>query len=339
MEALLSRTLPQKVLVTGATGFLGAHVCRAFVGRGIPVRALVRQPGSPTPPGVERCPVPALDDVAELRSALAGVEAVVHLAAHVHHRSIPADESAEAAMFRTVNVEGTRNLLDASVAAGVRDFLLVSSVKAVGELSAEPWTEDTPPAPADAYGVTKLEAERLAREAAVRHHLHTPVLRLPLVYGPGMKGNALHLFDAVARGTPLPFGAVRNRRSLLYVGNLIAAIFATLESEAGNDTFFVSDLDDLSTPELIRAIARALGRPARLVAVPVGLLRLAARAGDLLSRVVSFPLTSASLDRLAGSLTVDCSRLMKQTGYRPSHSVADGLQVTAEWHRARRGAI
>jgi nucleoside-diphosphate-sugar epimerase len=327
------------VLVTGATGFLGGHLCRALVERDIPVRALVRQPGSPTPAEVERCPVRGLDDIAALGSALNGVEAVVHLAAHVHQGSIPADGSAEAAIFRTVNVDGTRNLLDASVAAGVRDFLFVSTVKAVGEGSAERWTEDTPPAPADAYGVTKLEAERLVREAAVRHHLHTPVLRLPLVYGPGMKGNALRLFETVARGRPLPLGAVRNRRSLLYVGNLIAAIFATLESEGGNDTFFVSDLDDLSTPELIRAIARALGRPARLVAVPVGLLRLAARAGDLLSRVVPFPLTSASLDRLAGSLAVDCSRLMKQTVYRPSHSVADGLQVTAEWYRARTQTI
>jgi nucleoside-diphosphate-sugar epimerase len=323
------------VLVTGATGFLGGHVCQAFADRGIAVRALVRRPSRLTPAGIEPWPVRGLDDVAGLRTALAGVEGVVHLAAHVHQGSIPADGSAAAAAFRAVNVEGTRTLLDATIAAGVRDFVFASSVKVVGEGSDAPWTEETPPAPADAYGVTKLEAERLVRDQAVGHRLHAPVLRLPLVYGPGMRANALRLFNAVARGTPLPLGAVHNRRSLLFVGNLVAAIVTTLQSEGGSDTFFVSDAEDVSTPELVRAIARALGRPARLVPVPIGLLRAAARAGDRLAGIVPFPLTSAALDRLVGSLAVDSSKLARRTGYRPPYSLSEGLRITAEWYRSQ----
>ncbi len=331
----MSRALPRSVLVTGATGFLGTHVCRAFADRGIPVRALIRRPGSPVPVGTEPWPVRGLDDAPALARALAGIEAVVHLAAHVHQRSIPADGSPAAAAFRSVNVDGTRALLDATIAAGVRDFVFASSVKVVGEDSGAPWTEDTPPAPADAYGATKLEAERLVRERAAAHRLHAPVLRLPLVYGPGMKANALRLFDAVARGMPLPLGAVRNRRSFLFTGNLVAALLAVLESEGGSDTFFVSDGADLSTPDLLREIGRALGRPARLLPLPMGALRAAGRLGDAMARVVRTPLTTAAIDRLIGSLAVDSSRLTRVTGYRPPHTVRDGLRLTAEWYLSR----
>jgi nucleoside-diphosphate-sugar epimerase len=330
----MTRLLPRSVLVTGATGFLGGHVCQAFVDRGAAVYALVRRPGL-TPAGVEPRLVHGLDDVAGLRAALAGVEAVVHLAAQVHQGSIPLDGSAAAARFREVNVEGTRTLLDAAIASGVRDFVFASSVKVMGEGSDASWTEEAPPAPADAYGVTKLEAERLVRSQAAAHRLHAPILRLPLVYGPGMKANALRLFDAVARGMPLPLGAVYNRRSLLFVGNLVAAIVATLESEGGGDTFFVGDAEDVSTPDLVRAIGQALGRPARLVAVPIGLLRAAARTGDLLDRIIPFPFTSAALDRLIGSLAVDSSKLARSTGYRPPYSLSEGLRLTAEWYRSQ----
>jgi UDP-glucose 4-epimerase len=325
------------VLVTGATGFLGRHVCGAFAERGIPVRALTRRPMDGTPPGIEPWPAGGLDDVPALRRAVAGVEAVIHLAAHVHHQSTPADSSPAAEAFWAVNVEGTRALLDAAIAAGVRDFVLASSVKAVGEHNDAPWTEETPAAPADAYGVTKLEAERLVRDRAGHHPLHAPILRLPLVYGPGMKANALQLFDAVSRGVPLPIGSVRNRRSFLFTGNLVAAIMATLESEAGSDTFFVSDGEDLSTAEFASEIGRALGRRARLIPVPVRALRAAALVGDLVARVAPTPLTSAAVGRLAGSLTVDSSKLERLTGFRPRYSVRDGLRITAEWYRRRGG--
>jgi UDP-N-acetyl-alpha-D-quinovosamine dehydrogenase len=331
MEALVTRALPGSVLVTGASGFLGGHVCAAFLSRGAAVRALVRQPGR-APAGTEPWVAGGLEDAAGLRRALASVTAVVHLAAHVHQPRSASDESAS----RAVNVEGTRLLLEAALAAGVRDFVFASTVKVMGEASNKTWTERTPPAPVDPYGTTKLEAERLVRDLAERHGLHAPILRLPLVYGPHMRANALRLFELVDRGVPLPLAAVDNRRSLLYVGNFIAGLSATLEHDAGNDLFFLSDGAPIATPDLIRAIARALGRPARLVPVPVGLMRVAARLGDRMARVVpAVPFTSATLDRVVGSLAVDSSKLSTAVGFHPPYTLDQGLAATAAWYRTR----
>jgi len=288
---------------------------------------------------VEPWTVRGLDDTPALRAAVSGVEGIVHLAAHVHERSVPADGTPEAERFRKVNVKGTRALLDAAATAGVRDLVFVSSVKVMGENSDTPLTEDVAPAPADAYGITKLEAERIVREMAGQGGLHAPVLRLPLVYGPGMKANALRLFDAVARHLPLPLGAVRNRRSFLFTGNLVAAVLATLESEAGNDIFLVSDAEDLSTPEFIREIGRALGTRPRLLPVPPAVLRAAGRLGDMVAGLLPIPLTTAVVDRLVGSLPVDSAKLIRLTGYRPPFRVTEGLRVTAEWYSGVRGGV
>jgi UDP-glucose 4-epimerase len=318
------------VLVTGATGFLGGHVCAALAARGVAVRGLIRRQDAPLPAVAIPVQARGLDDVEAIREAVRGVEGVVHLAARVHRHSEPDDEAA-----RAVNVEGTRRLMEEAIAAGVRDFVFSSSVKAVGERASSPWNESTPPAPVDPYGRTKLEAEGIVRELATRHGIHAPVLRLPLVYGPDMKGNALRLFRLVDREWPLPLGLVRNRRSLLFTGNLVAALLATLETAAGNDTFFVSDAESPSTPELVTAIARALERRPRLVPVPVGLLRAAGRAGDLVARALPFPLTSEAVGRLTESLVVDSSHLSRSTRYAPPYSMAQGLEIAAEWYGRR----
>jgi nucleoside-diphosphate-sugar epimerase len=331
MEAVVTRPLPATVLVTGANGFLGRHVCEALVARRIAVRGLVRQAGTCLPAGTVAATARGLDDLAAIRAALQGVDGVIHLAARVHQHATPDATPA----FRAVNVAGTRTLLGEAISAGVRDFVFFSSVKAVGEGSETPWTESTPPAPADAYGATKLEAEAVVRSLADREGVHAPILRLPLVYGPEMKANALRLFQLVDRGVPLPLGSVRNRRSLLFTGNLMVALFASLESPAGSDTFFVSDAEDLSTPALVALIARSLGRQARLVPFPVGLLRMAGRAGDVVARARPFPITTAAIDRLVGSLAIDSSKLTRLTGYSPPYSVAQGLRITAEWYLDR----
>lgn len=318
------------VLVTGAGGFVGAPVCALLARSGWRVRGLTR--GSPLPAGVEPALASGLDDAAGIARAVEGVDAVVHLAARVHvMRDSAADPLAE---FRRVNVDGARAVLEAAAAAGARSFVLASSVKAVGEHSTTPWTEDTPPAPPDPYGVSKLEAERMALDAGPRLGMRVAVLRFPLVYGPGVKANMLRLFDLVARGRPIPLGGVQNRRSLLYVGNAAAAVQAVLERGA-EGTFFVSDGAAVSTPELVRAIGRALGREPRLLPLPQTLLRAAARVGDVVARAVPFPLTSAAVARLLGSLEVDASRLTAATGFVPPYSLDEGLAETARWYLDR----
>jgi nucleoside-diphosphate-sugar epimerase len=330
---VVSRDQGGRVLVTGATGFLGRHLVEALVGRGLEVRALVRRTGGRLP-GIEREVVAALNDPPALRQALDGVATVIHLAAYVHQ---PGKAHADEAAHRAVNLDGTVALLEAAVASGVRGFVFASTVKAVGETSEGLWSETTPPRPVDPYGRSKLAAEQAVRAMASRHGLHAPILRLPLVYGPRMKANALTLFDLVDRGIPLPLGRVENRRSLVYVGNFVAAVQAVLEREAGNDLFFVSDGPAVSTPELIRAIARALERPARLVPVPVALMRAAGHLGDQLARVAPWRLTSVNLERMIGSLAVDSSKLAGVAGP-PPFTMAAGLAETAQWYRARSAA-
>jgi nucleoside-diphosphate-sugar epimerase len=324
------------VLVTGATGFLGGHVCGTLLQRGVVVRGAVWSDGLALVPGVQPVALRDLDDRESLRRALVGVDTVVHLAARVHvMNDAAADPLRE---FRRVNVEGTGTVLEEAIAAGVTRFAFVSSVKAVGEASVVPWTEVTPPVPVDPYGISKLEAEQLVRQLATAHGVHAPILRLPLCYGPGMKGNMLRLFALVDRGVPLPLGGVSNRRSLVYVGNVADALVAVLDTpQAAAETFFVSDGQDLSTPDLVRAIARALGRPARLIPVPPLLFQLAGRFGDFASGYLPFPVSSAAVDRLLGSLVVDSSKLTRVTGFRPTHRVEDGLRATADWFRSERG--
>lgn len=316
-------------LVTGATGFLGRHVARDLMAHGWRVRGLARPGSGALEPGVEPAPAAGLDDRDALRRACAGVDAVVHLAARVHvMRETSADPLGD---FRRVNVEGTRAVAEAAADQAVRAVVLASSVKAVGESSGGGcWTEAVSPAPQDPYGVSKLEAERVLREVAEARGLHAPVLRLPLVYGPGVKGNFIRMFRLVDRGVPLPLGSVRNRRSLAFAGNVAAAVRAVIAAPAAaRETFFVSDGFDFSTPELVRAIARALGRPARLVPVPEGAFRLAGRLGDRLGA----PLTTAAVDRLLGSLCVDTGHLRAVTGWAPAVTPAQGLAEVAAWYR------
>jgi nucleoside-diphosphate-sugar epimerase len=341
MEAPLTDRGPgplsgRTILVTGSTGFIGNTLCRALTGAGASVRGTVRAPGGAVAAGVEQVLLPDLVDRPSLKRAVAGADAVVHLAARVHvMRERARDLLAE---HRRINVGGTAALLEAAAEAGVRSFVFTSTVKVVGEANTAPWTESEPTAPGDPYSRSKLEAETLVREWSVRYGLHAPILRLPLVYGPGVKGNMLRLLDWVSRGVPLPFGRVANRRSLVYVGNLAAAVEAVLVAPgAARETFFVSDQDDLSTAGLVRLIGEALGRRARLLPVPPAALRLAGRAGDLVARFRPFPLTSAEIARLLDSLAVDSSKLSRLTGYRPPYGVAQGLRATAAWYLASRG--
>jgi nucleoside-diphosphate-sugar epimerase len=326
-------------VVTGANGFVGRRLVAELLDAGVEVRAMVRAPyAGLARPGLSVVHVADLSDAAGIRRALEGVDAVVHLAARVHvMREVEPDPLLA---FRRVNVEGSRVLLEEAIRAGARSFVYVSSVKAMGEESASPFTEFTPPVPVDPYGISKLEAELIVRERAAETGIHAPILRLPLVYGPGVGGNMLRLFQLVDRGLPLPLGGIRNRRSMAFVGNVAAALRALLaRPEPGSETYLVSDFEDLSTPELIRRIAASLGRPARLVPVPESWFRFVGRVGDLASRVAPVPLSSAAVHRLLGSLVVDPGKIQRTHGFRPPYTVAEGLRETGRWyleHAARR---
>jgi nucleoside-diphosphate-sugar epimerase len=322
---------PRRVLITGIDGFIGGHLARALLDAGVQVRGLSRRVRAEERlDGIEIVVASGLDDHEALRRAVQGVDAIVHLAGRVHvMRDTVTDALGE---FRRVNVDGTRALAEAARNANVEKFVLVSSVKAIGEGADRPWTEETPPRPKDPYGISKLEAEKVLQALAASSDMAAIVLRFPLVYGPGMKANMLRLFRLVAAGVPLPFKGIANRRSLLFSGNAVSAIEVAIRSEAANfKSFLVSDGQDVSTPELIQKIAMALGKPVRLFRIPEGAFRLVGRAGDLISPAVRAPISEATIDRLFGSLAVDSSEIRRSLSFSPPYTVEAGLAITARW--------
>lgn len=313
------------IAVTGATGFIGYHLCRELARRGFAVRAIVRRADAAN---TSTFAIGALQDASDatLDEALAGVQALVHLAGRAHVLDERAGDP-EAA-YDQANREATDRLAAAAARAGVARFVLASSVKVNGEASApgHAFRPDDVPAPLDAYGRSKLAAERALVARAAGTSTVALVLRLPLVYGPRVRGNFLRLLDAVGAEQRLPVGAIDNRRSLAYVGNVVDAIATVLAGPSlPQGVHFVADRECVSTPELVRALAQAMGERPRLVAVPVSWLRLAAR---VLGR-------TAEIERLTGSLEVDPSAFMAATGWTPLFTLAQGLAATAAWWRAR----
>lgn len=319
-----------KVLVTGATGFTGRALVPALLAAGWDVRATGRNAGNRP-----RCDSPSLKfipaDLAtfnEWSALVEGMDAVVHLAARAH---VMRDESADPlAAFRSANVVPTTRLAQAAARAGVGQFLFISSIKVNGEGKGDsPYSEADPPQPEDAYGVSKLEAERALRLQSADHGLSATILRPPLIYGPGVKGNFRRLLLLVKRGVPLPFAKAHNRRSLLFVGNFCSAVLAALKQPArGERVYLLSDGEDVSVAELIARIARALGRPARLFPFPVSALRAGASAFGL----------EGELRRLTGSLLVDSSRARNELQWSAPYSLNDGLAATAAWVLAEAAA-
>jgi len=309
------------LLVTGASGFVGNRVCADAVQRDIQVRGAVRREDAVLPPGVERAVVKDMSVSVDWQRALIGVTSVIHLAARVHVMNECSPKAL--AEFRAVNVEGTRGLVRAAVAQGVERFVYVSSVKAHGEGGPEPYRPDDPLQPVDDYARSKAEAEAVVLNEG--GSITCAVVRPPLVYGPGVGGNFLRLlrWTDVAARWPLPLGRIRNRRSLLFVGNLSDVLLhlATSPMQSGiSGAWLVSDGEDLSTPELVERLGRAAGRPVRLVPCPEAVLRGVARLAG----------KAAEADRLLGSLTVD-STALRATGWTPPHSIDEGLRSTMAW--------
>ncbi len=302
-----------RVLVTGATGFVGRPLCVRLTAAGHAVTSAVRR--SSGLPG--EVVVGDIGSSTDWRQALANCDAVVHLAARVHMMQESARDPLT--LYRETNTEATLNLARQAAQAGVRRFVFISTIKVNGEGRDTPYMETDVPAPEGAYAISKWEAEQGLHRIAQETGLEVVILRPPLVYGPGVKANFLRLLRTVERGWPLPLGAIHNRRSLLYLGNFVDAIRLCVEHPAAaGQTFLLDDGEAVSTPELIRALGRAMGRPARLLAVPVGMLEL---AGTLLGK-------RAAVARLTGSLWIDGSAIRSRLGWVPPYTMLQGLDAT-----------
>jgi nucleoside-diphosphate-sugar epimerase len=268
----------------------------------------------------EQVMIGAMDGVMDWSSAVDGVEAVIHLAARVHVMDDRATDPL--AEFRKVNVLGTLNLANQAAAAGVKRFVFVSSVKVNGEstLTGQPFTEEDAPHPQDAYGLSKHEAELGLRQIAAESGMEVVIIRPPLVYGPGVKANFAAMMRWLRRGVPLPLGAIHNQRSLVALDNLVDLIVTCLvHPAAANQTFLVSDGEDVSTTELLRRMGQALGCPARLILMPASWLKLAA---TLVGK------QDVAL-RLYGSLQVDIEKTRRLLGWTPPVSLDEGLRRAA----------
>ena len=316
----------QRILVTGAGGFVGRPLCSELRNRGFTVRAAVRASGE-FPAEIEVVTVGAIDGNTNWTSALQGVDVVIHLAARVH---VMKDEAADPlAEFLKVNLHGTENLAVQAARAGVKRLVYVSSIKVNGEETHEQrsYTEQDTPAPQDPYGVSKWQAEQALQLIAQKTGLEVVIVRPPLVYGPGVKGNFISLLAAIDNGIPLPLAGAKNERSLVYVGNLVSALAAcSIHPAAAGQTYLVRDGEDVSTAQLVRKIAVALGRNSRLFYLSPGLLHTVASAVG----------RSAHIDRLFGSLRVNDAKLRDELGWAPPYMLEQGLRVTADWYIGQR---
>ena len=319
----------KKILVTGATGFVGRSLIPYLVQTSYSVRAAVRNPSNLStsvdlPAEVELVWVGDLSPQTDWRSALTDVNTIIHLAARAH---ILQETSLNPKLdFYRINTESTSNLVRQASIAGVKQFIFISSIGAMTTLSEDILTEDSSCSPDTAYGLSKLRAEHAVVEIASKSSMEWTILRPTLVYGPRNPGNMGRLFDLVDRGIPLPFASIHNRRSLIYVHNLVNAIITCINNpKAFKKTFILSDGEDVSTPYLIRRIARSLDRPVRLIPIPVDWLKL---LGKLIGR-------SIAIDRLVGSLAVDISCIRNTLNWNPPHTLDNGLKATANWYLDR----
>jgi nucleoside-diphosphate-sugar epimerase len=309
-----------RLAITGANGFVGSRLVADFAADGDEIVAAARRPLAGLPPGAAWRQAPDLGPDAAWRDVVRGCDLVVHAAARVHVMKDASEDPLAA--YRRANVEGTLALARQSAEAGVRRFLFISSIKVNGESTGpgRPFRADDPPAPVDPYGVSKAEAEAALFALGRETGMEVVVVRPVLVYGPGVRANFAAMLKAVARGLPLPLGGIRNRRSLLFVGNLSDLVRrAAVHPATAGQIFLASDGEDLSTAEMLKRLGTAVGRRARLLPVPPALLRAAA---TMLGK-------QAQAQRLLGSLQVDIGPARELLGWSPPFTVDAGFAETA----------
>ncbi|MDB4021001.1 SDR family oxidoreductase [Litorivicinus sp.] len=313
----------KKILLTGVTGFIGQSVWGELISRGVIVSCAVRTRDSVmlVDPAINCLVLGDFGAQTDWAKALSGVDCIIHCAARSQVSHEP--EVVALGIYRAVNVEGTLRLAEQAAAAGVRRFVFLSSIKVNGENTNgfRRFSSDDVPCPKEPYGVSKCEAEQGLREIAAKTDLEVVIIRSPLVYGPGVKGNFRSMLDWLNRSIPLPLATILNKRSLVGIDNLVDLIIACIDRKAAaNHTFLVSDDEDLSTSELLHRMGVALGKPARLFPVPAFLLQFSAR---LIGK-------KYMVERLLGNLQVDIYKTKEVLDWVPPYTVNEGLRKTAE---------
>ena len=308
------------VFITGATGFIGRAMCAKMLENGWRVKGAFRDESiNALPPGVEGVHLD-LTEFSDFREQdFFGVEAVIHLAARTH--IINETSAHDLSAFRKVNVLGTERLVRIAVKSGVRKFIFISSVKVNGEGSDFAYSEENAPAPEDPYGISKREAEDLLVRLAAETGLETVVLRPPLVYGLGVRANFNDLIKLAGSGLPLPFKGIKNQRSFIYLGNLVDAIFTSVNHpKSRGETFMVSDGFDLSTSDLVKRIGAAMGKKPVLFSLHPGVLKALCKITGKAEEV----------DKLTRSLFVDIGKIRDRLGWKPPFSLEEGIRETVD---------
>lgn len=316
-------SLKKHILVTGATGFIGQALCKKLLEKGFPVRGTGRsiERIKKLPSRVEPVKMDLIDQNTDWSQALDGIDVVFHLAARVH--VMDDKEANPLKAFREVNVASTKKMAEDAAAAGVKRMVFVSSIKVNGEGKSMEYTEYDIENPLDPYGVSKWEAEQELGKIADKTGMEMVIIRTPLVYGPGVKGNFLQLLKIASLGIPLPLANIDNQRSFIYVGNLVNSLVScACNPEAASKTFLICDGKNISTPELMKMIAQTFKRPLRIFPLPFFLIRW---VGKLLGK-------SPAIDRLWGSLTIDSSKLQRDLDWKPVYTMEEGIQETVKWY-------
>ncbi|WP_426140811.1 UDP-glucose 4-epimerase family protein [Pseudomonas sp. DWP3-1-2] len=312
------------IAITGATGFVGGSVARYLSTHSeFLVRVAVRGDYVDPVNALEVVRITSIEPDVQWDHFVKDADVIIHAAARVHvMNDTSTDPEAE---YLRINVDGTLNLAQQAAAAGVKRFIFISSIKVNGEATAagQSFVADQLPDPCDPYGVSKTKAEQGLRELAARTGMEVVIIRPVLVYGPGVKANFLSMMRWLDKGVPLPLGAINNRRSLVALDNLVDLIATCIEHPAAaNQTFLVSDGEDLSTTQLLKQMARALGKPPRLVPVPAwGLITVATLLGK-----------RAFSQRLCGSLQVDIAKTCTMLDWTPPVSVEEAMRKTAQYY-------
>ncbi|MCI5050545.1 MAG: NAD-dependent epimerase/dehydratase family protein [Rickettsiales bacterium] len=307
-------------LITGANGFIGSHLCQHLVDNNEQVTAAYRRQPQSTNQW-RQVIVGELDADTDWSDALEGIDAVVHSAARVHVLTEISDDPIDE--FRRVNVDATVNLARQAIAKGVKRFVFISTIGVIGSTSKHPLTESDPPTPKTPYGQSKWEAEEALKYLSEKEGLPLVILRMPLVYGPGVKANFLKLMRYAVGGKPLPFGCVHNQRDFLSVKNLCDAIYLCLKKEqAVGQTYHLCDGHPISTCELVRQLSKAAGTKPFLLPIPRSLMRSGLR---MVGRARLY-------DSVCRSLRIDHGKITRELGWQPPQQFDDALQEVVDWY-------